>query len=488
MEVAKFLALPTILALVVLCLHFISKLVKLRKDPSLNLPPGNLGWPIVGETFEFMLAARGGTVVRFIKDRMEKHDCRVFKTSFLGDPMAVFCGPAGNKFLFSNENKIVQVWWPSSIRKLLRTSLISKVGEEAKMTRRLLLSFLSAEVLRNYLPKMDIIAQNHIKTHWQGKEQVIIYSTVQLYTYSLACCLFLSIEDPIHVSEFSSKLDDFLKGLLGFPINLPGTKFRRSMKAADEITTEVKMMILKRKLELQEKNVSPTQDLLSHLLVTPDSNGRFMTETEISDNMLLLLFAGHDTSRSALSSIMKYLGAMPQVYEQVLKEQVEISREKEAGELLQWEDIQKMKYSWNVASEVMRLLPPVAGTYRVAIKDFNYAGYTIPKGWKLRWLPGSTHMDPAYFPNPEAFDASRFEGEGPTAYSYVPFGGGPRMCLGLEFARIEILVFMHHIVKWFKWDLVNSDEKFKYDSLLEPVNGLPIRLHPHTIIDSYQRL
>ncbi|MED6124134.1 hypothetical protein PIB30_056224 [Stylosanthes scabra] len=225
MEVAKFLALPTILAFFVLSLHFITKLVKLRKDPNLNLPPGNLGWPIVGETFEYMRAARGGTLVRFIKERMEKHDSRLFKTSFLGDPMAVFCGSAGNKFLFSNENKNVQVWWPSSIRKLLRTSLISKVGEEAKMTRRLLLSFLSAEALRNYLPKMDIIAQNHIKTHWKGKEQVAVNSTVKLYTYALACCLFLSIEDPIHVSEFSAKLDDFLRGLLGFPINLPGTKF-----------------------------------------------------------------------------------------------------------------------------------------------------------------------------------------------------------------------------------------------------------------------
>ncbi|MED6130986.1 hypothetical protein PIB30_005940 [Stylosanthes scabra] len=190
MEVAKFLALPTILALFILSLHFITKLVKLRKDPNLNLPPGNLGWPIVGESFEYMRAARAGTMI----------------------------GTKGS-----------------------------------------------------------------------------------------------------YAEEFSAKLDDFIRGLLGFPINLPGTKFHRSIKAADEITSEVKMMVRKRKLDLQEKKVSHTQDLLSYLIVTPDSNGRFMTETEIGDNMLLLLFAGHDTTRSALSSIMKYLGAMPQVYEQVFK-------------------------------------------------------------------------------------------------------------------------------------------------------------------------
>ena len=105
-----------------------------------------------------------------LQERVEKYDARVFKTSMFGDPVVVFCGPAGNKFLFSNENKNVQVWWPSSVRKLLRLSLVNKVGDEAKMVRRLLMSFLNAETLRNYLPKMDSIAQRHIDTYWEGKK------------------------------------------------------------------------------------------------------------------------------------------------------------------------------------------------------------------------------------------------------------------------------------------------------------------------------
>ncbi|XP_057420626.1 beta-amyrin 28-monooxygenase-like isoform X2 [Lotus japonicus] len=250
------------------------------------------------------------------------------------------------------------------------------------------------------------------------------------------------------------------------------------MKAAGAITKEIKMMVKNRRVDLEEKKVSPTQDLLSHLLVTSKTNGRFLSEMEIIDNILLLLFAGHDTSRSVLSSVMKYLGQLPEVYEHVLKEQLEISQGKEEGELLQWEDVQKMKYTWNVVSEVMRLSPPVSGAYREALKDFTYADYDIPKGWKLHWSTGSSHKDPTLFSNPETFDPSRFEGEGPTPYSYVPFGGGPRMCLGQEFARLEILVFMHNIVKRFKWDLVFPNEKFKYDPMLEPEKGLPIKLKP----------
>lgn len=155
--------------------------------------------------------------------------------------------------------------------------------------------------------------------NFEGNEQVVVYPIIQLYTFELACSLFLSMEDPIQVSNLSPHFDEFLKGIIGFSINFPGTTFHKSMKAANIIREEIKMIMKKRKVDLEEKKASPTQDLLSHLLVTSDTNGKFLNEVEIIDNILLLLFAGHDTSRSVLSSVMKYLGQLPEVYEQVLK-------------------------------------------------------------------------------------------------------------------------------------------------------------------------
>ena len=98
---------------------------------------------------------------------------------------------------------------------------------------------------------------------------------------------------------------------------------------------------------------------------------------------------------------------------------------------------------------------------------------------KIYWTPHSTHKNPEYFPDPEKFDPSRFEGNGPAPYTFVPFGGGPRVCPGREYARLEILVFMHNVVTRFKWEKAIPDEKIAYNLSPIPVGGLPVYLKPH---------
>lgn len=98
---------------------------------------------------------------------------------------------------------------------------------------------------------------------------------------------------------------------------------------------------------------------------------------------------------------------------------------------------------------------------------------------QLHWSTHSTHKNPDFFPEPEKFDPSRFEGNGPAPYTFVPFGGGPRMCPGKEYARLELLIFMHHLVKRFKWELLDPNEKIIVNPMPIPVKGLPIYLYPH---------
>ncbi|KAF6139309.1 hypothetical protein GIB67_021519 [Kingdonia uniflora] len=472
-----FLSIIFVAALILSCIV----LLKYKCDRGHpNLPPGSLGWPFIGETLEFIRSSQKGSPESFIKDRMEKYDNRVFKTSLLGEPgVAVFCGATGNKFLFSNENKLVVTWWPKSVNKLFQTCLITTKGEEGRRMRKMLMTFLNPEALQRYIGTMDTIAQQHLGSHWEGKDVVKVFPLVKMFTFQLACCLFATITEDEKIARLSQVFNVFLKGIIEIPLNFLGTRFYRAVKAANMIRGELQTILEQRKVDLEHNNAPRTQDLLSHMLVTPDESGRFLTEKEIVNNILVLLFAGHDTSGSTITMLVKYLGELPHVYDKLFTEQREIIVSKKPGELLNWDDIGKMKYSWNVVSEVMRLSPPVMGTFREAICDFTYAGYTIPKGWKMYWSPFSTHKDSDFFPDSTNFDPSRFKGEGPSPYTYVPFGGGPRMCIGKEFARLEILVFLHNLVKRFNWDILFPDEKIEIDPMPTPAKGLPIRLRPH---------
>ncbi|XP_019151827.1 PREDICTED: beta-amyrin 28-oxidase-like [Ipomoea nil] len=454
------------------------------KKRSRNLPPGSYGWPVVGESLEFLRRNQEGKPEKFVTDRMSKYKSEVFKTSLMGEPVVVLSGPAGNKFLYSNENKLVNTWWPISVQKLLGTCLSTSVGDEAKQMRKLMAYFVSPDAMEKlYIKTMDFVTQQHIQHHWQGKEEMKVSPAVKLYTFELACRFFMSVEDPEHIKKLSSLFNVFLRGVISLPVNIPGTKFYRAMRATAVIREELLRIVRHRREALMKNNNNNNNrhDLLSHLLVTPDENGSFMSELHIVNNIILLLFAGHDTSTVTITLLIKKLGDLPHVYEKVLQVHREIAATKEGGEFLHWDDIQKMKYSWNVVCEVMRQYSPVIGAFREALVDINYKGYHIPKGWKIYWNTPITHMNASFFPKPMEFDPSRFEGDGAVPYTFVPFGGGPRMCLGKEFARLQILTFLHNVVKRFRWSLVVPEERLEYDPLPIPVQGLPIRLHPHKL-------
>ncbi|KAK2997488.1 hypothetical protein RJ639_026371, partial [Escallonia herrerae] len=290
------------------------------KEP-LNLPPGSFGWPFLGESLALLRANWDGAPERFLRERVAKHGSpQVFKTLLFGERVAVLCGPAGNKFLFGNENKLVAIWWPSSVQKLFGKCLITSVGEEGKWMRKMLLTFLGPDALnRLYISAMDAVTQQHISTHWQGKEEVKVYQTMKLYTFELACRLFMSLEDPKHIEKLAFQFNIFLKGVIEIPLNFPGTRFYSAMRAAAAIRKQLAAIIKQRRVALEQKTVSPSQDLLSHLLASSDENGRFLTEAEIINNVLTLLFAGHDTSSSAITLIMKNLAELPEVYEKVFR-------------------------------------------------------------------------------------------------------------------------------------------------------------------------
>ncbi|XP_038878724.1 beta-amyrin 28-monooxygenase-like isoform X2 [Benincasa hispida] len=443
-----------------------------------NIPPGSIGYPIIGETLQMVAHERNGQPENFMFGRVAKYKTEIFTTSILGEPTAALCSAAGNKFLFSNEQKLVTPWWPKSADKVFPSTVKYNSNEEAKRMKNLLPQFIKPEALRRYVGVMDSIAQKHFASMWENKKEIVVASTVKVYTFYLACRLFMSMEDVNEVERIFKRFEEIASGIISVPIDFPGTMFRKAIKASEFVRKELLRIIRQRKTDLSEGKASATQDILSHMLLTSDSTGQFIHEEDIASKILGLLVGGHDTGVCTCTFVVKYLAALPHVYENVYNEQMEIARSKAAGELLTWEDLQKMKYSWNVVCEVLRLFPPVQGAFRVALTDFAFNGFYIPKGWKLYWSAAATHKNEKYFAEPLKFEPRRFEGKGPAPFTYVPFGGGPRMCPGKEYARLEVLVFMHHLVRRFKLQLCIPNEKITANPIPTPLHGLPVRLFP----------
>ncbi|GLT35733.1 hypothetical protein SLA2020_101600 [Shorea laevis] len=141
---------PIFLYGIILCLSFFQSSSSTPKNPMLahpNLLPGKMGWPIIGESVEYLLRGQWGHPEKFLYDRMARYSSQVFKTSILFEPIAVLCGAAGNKFLFSNENKLVTFWWPDAVNKIFPYSTQTSSKEESKMLRQMLPTFLKPEAL-----------------------------------------------------------------------------------------------------------------------------------------------------------------------------------------------------------------------------------------------------------------------------------------------------------------------------------------------------
>ncbi|GAU11816.1 hypothetical protein TSUD_75670 [Trifolium subterraneum] len=286
-----------------------------------------MGYPVIGESLEFLSTGWKGKPEKFIFDRMMKYSSELFKTSILGQPTVVFCGATCNKFLFSNENKYVVAWWPESVNKIFPTTLDSK--EESIKTRKLLPQFLKPEALQRYVGIMDTIAQRHFSSLWENKYQVTVYPLAKRYTFMIACRLFMSVEDESHVAKFSDPFHSLAAGIISVPINFPGTPFNKAIKASNFIRKELLKIIRQRKMDLAQGVASPTQDILSHMLLTRNENGEFLNELKIADKILGLLIGGHDTASAACTFIVKYLAELPHIYDKVYQGGREGEREGE---------------------------------------------------------------------------------------------------------------------------------------------------------------
>nr|AAR21106.1 hydroxylase [Taxus chinensis] len=474
-EVTQLQASPAILSIALTAIAGIIVLLVItsKRRSSLKLPPGKLGLPFIGETLEFVKALRSDTLRQFVEEREGKFG-RVFKTSLLGKPTVILCGPAGNRLVLSNEEKLLHVSWSAQIARILGLNSVAvKRGDDHRVLRVALAGFLGSAGLQLYIGKMSALIRNHINEKWKGKDEVNVLSLVRDLVMDNSAILFFNIYDKERKQQLHEILKIILASHFGIPLNIPGFLYRKALKGSLKRKKILSALLEKRKDELRSGLASSNQDLLSVLL-------SFRGDEAVLDNCFAMLDASYDTTTSQMTLILKMLSSNPECFEKVVQEQLEIASNKKEGEEITMKDIKAMKYTWQVLQESLRMLSPVFGTLRKIMNDINHDGYTIPKGWQVVWTTYSTHQKDIYFKQPDNFMPSRFEEEDGhlDAYTFVPFGGGRRACPGWEYAKVGILLFLHHFVKAFSgYTPTDPHERIcGYPVPLVPIKGFPIKL------------
>jgi len=222
-----------------------------------------------------------------------------------------------------------------------------------------------------------------------------------------------------------------LSTLLPPPYNWPTPRNQRTHKAAQVLRTRIQRFIDERRNSPVERN-----DFLSILLQARDEDGEPMSNEQVMAECLTLFGAGHETTATALSWTWYLLCQHPERYQKVQQEVDSVLQ----GRTPTYADLARLPYCLQVFKEALRLYPPAYAFSRRALRDVEIDGYQVPKGSVVLLAPYTLHRREEYFPEPEQFDPERFTPEREKQlprYAFMPFGAGPRICIGLYFAMME---------------------------------------------------
>lgn len=266
-------------------------------------------------------------------------------------------------------------------------------------------------------------------------------------------------------------------GRLGRVVNWPNwvptpanRRFRRALRLID---ATVYRLISQHRRSLAESDAGP-RDLLGLLLqVRDETSGDGLSDLQLRNESTTFLLAGHETTANALTWTFHLLGRHPEVARQVRDE----ARMVLGGRAPSLDDLARLTLTKRVIMESMRLFPPIWIIERRVMTDDEIGGYHLPAGSSVVLSPYALHRHPAFWDRPESFDPTRFEQPPPEAY--IPFGAGPRFCIGREFALMEAQVITAMVMQAVEMRPVPDHPVEPWPGItLRTRQGLRMTVHP----------
>ena len=322
---------------------------------------------------------------------------------------------------------------------------------------------------------MDEVLDNYAIT---GKEFDLMKEMTHLAFKVVSKCLFGETVDNAklkRIDKIVSELQQFVIDQVRKPFAKPWFYITGEYKRKKALKEEGDQLILDI-IEARQKAGKKQDDLLDMLLETKYEDGTKMSNQQLLDEAIVLYAAGHETSAIALSWAWYLLATHPQIGDHFLQ-----SIQKEIGALdPSFDHLIKMSYSLQIIEETMRLYPPAWIIDREPISDDEFNGIRIEKSHDVVCLVYGVHHNPKYWKDPEKFDPERFSPENKkkhVPFSYIPFGGGPRLCIGNNFALMEMQFVLTMLHRRYQFELL-PDQKIEINPLitLRPRYGIKVKV------------
>ncbi|XP_061646639.1 cytochrome P450 26C1 isoform X1 [Phyllopteryx taeniolatus] len=453
---------------------------RLTRDPRnpLPLPGGSMGWPVVGETLHWLVQGSDFHVCR------RRRHGNVFKTHLLGKPVIRVTGAENIRKILMGEHSLVCTQWPQSTRIILGpNTLVNSTGDAHARKRKVLAKVFSRGALESYLPRLRDVVRRQVAEWCARPDAVDVYAAAKSLTFRIAVSALLGLRlDEERVVYLGAIFEQLMDNLFSLPFDAPLSGLRKGIRAREILHANMEKIIA----EKMEQRRNEHLDAFDYMLSGAKEHGQDLSVQELKETAVELIFAAHSTTASASTSLLLQLLCHPAVVRR-LKAELDaegLTSTGEGGEGLRahlsLDEMSRLRYLDCVIKEVLRFLPPVSGGYRTALQTFELDGYQVPKGWSVMYSIRDTHETAAVFRAPELFDPERF---GPdraenhsSRFSYVPFGGGLRSCVGKELAQIVLKTLAVELVATCKWTLATRDfPKMQTVPIVHPVNGLHVR-------------
>ncbi|KAL2478069.1 Ent-kaurenoic acid oxidase 2 [Forsythia ovata] len=421
---------------------------KLGEKMRYKLPPGDFGWPFIGNMWSFLRAFKSSNPDSFISSFVTRFGhTGLYKVHMFGSPSIIVTTPEACRRVLTDDEAFKPGWPSSTVNLIGKNSFIGISDEDHRRLRKLTAAPVNGhESLSMYL---RYIEDNVVTTldKWANMGQIEYLTEIRKLTFKIIIYIFLSSESEPVMEALEREYTNLNYGVRAMAINIPGFAYHKALKARKKLVATLQSVVDQRREQRKKNQPTAKKDMMDALMDVEDENGRRLNDDEIIDVLVMYLNAGHESSGHITMWATLFLQKNPDIFKRAKAEQEEIVRKRRPDQKgLTLKEIRQMVYLDKVIDETLRVVTFSLMVFREAKKDVNICGYTIPQGWKVLVWFRSVHLDPETYVEPKKFDPSRWDGFTPKAANFLPFGGGSRLCPGNDLAKLEIAIFLHYFL------------------------------------------